>query len=97
MSVSVLCLKLISRQHKGTKEFKKANSLPTKQRVQKRIATKGFNYWKRIFRLYLNEIYITVAHIWITLGHIWFWRYLWKKVSGVKRAFHLLAHLFGTN
>ena len=97
MNVSVFCLKLISREHIGIKEFKKVNSLPTKQRVQQRIATKGFNYWKSTFRLYLNEIYITVALICVTLGHIWFWRYLWKKISEVKRAFHLLDHLFGTN
>ena len=39
-------LKLNSRQHIGAKEFKKINWLPTKERVEQRIATKVFNYWK---------------------------------------------------
>ena len=38
------CLKLNSRQNIGDKEFKKINWLPTKERVQQRIATKLFNY-----------------------------------------------------
>ena len=40
------CLKLNSRQHIGAKEFKKINWLPTKERVEQRIAIKVFNYWK---------------------------------------------------
>ena len=34
------------------KEFKKINWLPTKERVEQRIATKVFNYWKLTFPLY---------------------------------------------
>ena len=40
------CLKLNSRQHIAAKEFKKINWLPAKERVEQRIATKAFNYWK---------------------------------------------------
>ena len=41
------CLKLNSRQHIGAKEFKEINWLPTKKRVEQRIATEVFKYWKR--------------------------------------------------
>ena len=45
------CLKLISRQHIGAKEFKKINWIPTKERVEKPIATKVFSYWKGTYPL----------------------------------------------
>ena len=36
------CLKLNSRLHIGAKEFKKINWIPTKERVEQRIATRVF-------------------------------------------------------
>ena len=52
------CLKLNSRQHIGAKEFKKINWVPTKKRVEQRIATKIFNYWKGTSPLYVNEFFV---------------------------------------
>ena len=90
------CLKLKSRQHIGAKELKEINWLLTK-RVEQRVATTIFKYWKRISPLYLNELFSPSLEVRITLVHIWLWRCLWKKVTYIKRAFHLLDHLFGTN
>ena len=42
----------------GAKEFKKINWLLTKQRVEKRIATKVFNYWKGASSLYVDELFV---------------------------------------
>ena len=39
------------------KKFKKINWLPTKERVEQRIATKVFNYWKGTSPLYVNELF----------------------------------------
>ena len=64
-----LCLKVNSRQHIGAKEFKKINWLPTKERVEQRIATKVFKYWKSTSPLYVNKY---PPEIRITLGHLWF-------------------------
>ena len=38
------CLKLNSRHHIGAKEFKEINWLPTKERVEQRVATNIFKY-----------------------------------------------------
>ena len=56
-----------SRLHIGGKDFKKINWLPTKERVEQRIATKSF-----IIRSGLPHYNL----IRITLGHIWLWRCL---------------------
>ena len=69
------CLKLKSRQHIGAKELKEINWLPTK-RVEQRVATTIFKYWKRISPLYLNELFSPSLEVRITLGHIWLWRCL---------------------
>ena len=56
--------------------MKEINWLPTKERVEQRIATKGFNYWKGPSPFYVNELFVssrntyTPPEIRITLGHI---------------------------
>ena len=40
------------------KEFKKVNWLPTKERVEQRVATKAFEYWKGTSSFYANEIFL---------------------------------------
>ena len=66
----LFCLKLNSRQHIGTKEFKKINWLPTKERVEQRIATKVFNYWKGTSPLYVNELFVPSRNTYNTRSHI---------------------------
>ena len=52
------CLNLDSRQHLGPEEFRKINWLPTKERVEQRIVTSVFKYWKGNAPAYVNEIFI---------------------------------------
>ena len=64
------CLKLNSRQHVGAKEFKKINWLPTKERVEQRIATKIFNHWKGTSPLYVNELFVPSRNTYNTRSHM---------------------------
>ena len=66
------CLKLNSRQHIGATEFKKINWLPTKERVEQRIAAKVFNYWKGTSPLYVNEIFVPSRNTYNTRSHYGF-------------------------
>ena len=45
------------------------NWLPTKDRVEQRVSTKVFKYWKGISPFYTNELF-SPPEIRITLGHI---------------------------
>ena len=90
------CLKLESRQHIGEKEFKKINRLPKKERAEQRIATKVFNYWKGTSPLYVNELFFPSKNTYNTRSHMALEIPLKKKMTKVKRAFHLLGRLFGT-
>ena len=45
-------------EHIEAKEFKETIWLPPKKRVEQRIATKVFNYWKGTSRLYVNELFV---------------------------------------
>ena len=63
------CLKHSLRQHIGTKEFKKMNWLPIKDRVEQRVSTKVFKYWRGISPFYTNELF-SPPKIRITLGRI---------------------------
>ena len=59
-----------SRQHIGAKEFKKINRLPTKERLEQRIATKVFNFWKGSSPLYVNELFISSRNTYNTKSHM---------------------------
>ena len=52
------CLNLNPRQHIGINEFREINWLPTKNRVEQRIATNVFKYWMKTTPSYVNEIFI---------------------------------------
>ena len=52
------CLGLNPRQHIGPNEFKDINWLPTKSRVDQRIATNVFKYWQQTTPSYVNEIFV---------------------------------------
>ena len=64
------CLKLNSRQDVGTKEFEETNWLPTKERVEQRIITKVFNYWKGTSPLYVNELFTPSWNTYNTRSHM---------------------------
>ena len=64
------CLKLNSRQHKGAKEFKEINWLSTEERVEQRIATKVFNYWKGTSPLFVNELFVPSRNTYNTRSHM---------------------------
>ena len=64
------CLKLKSRQHIGAKEFKNINRLPAKERLEQRIATKVFNFWKGSSPLYVNELFISSRNTYNTKSHM---------------------------
>ena len=52
------CLSLNPRQHIGINEFREINWLPTKNRVEQRIATNVFKYWMKTTPSYVNELFI---------------------------------------
>ena len=64
------CLKLNSRKHIGVTEFKEINWLPTKERVEQRIATKIFNYWKGTSPLYATELFVPARNTYNTRSHV---------------------------
>ena len=64
------CLKLNSRQHIGAKEFKEINWLPTKERVEQRIATMVFNHWNGTSPLYVNEPFVPSRNTYNTRSHM---------------------------
>ena len=64
------CLKLTSRQHIRAKEFKKINWLPTKERVEQRIAIKVFNYCKGASSLNVNEVFVPSRKMFYTRSHM---------------------------
>ena len=63
------CLKLNSRKHIGAKEFKKINWLPTKERVEQRLATKVFN-WKGTSPLYVSELFVPSRNTYNTRSYM---------------------------
>ena len=62
------------------KEFKNINWLPTKERVEQRIAAKVFNYWKGTSPLYVNEVFVPSRNAYNTRSHM-VCKYLSKKVT----------------
>ena len=44
--------------HIGAKELKEINWLPTKERIEQRIATKVFKYWKGTSPFYVDELFV---------------------------------------
>ena len=62
-------LKLNSRYHIGTKEFKEINWLPTKgSRTTRRH--KGLIYWKRTLVFFVNELFVPSRNIYKTRLHM---------------------------
>ena len=53
-----------------TKEFKNINRLPAKERLEQRIATKVFNFWKGSSPLYVNELFISSRNTYNTKSHM---------------------------
>ena len=61
---------LNSRHHIGAKEFKGINWLPTRERVEQRIATKSFKYWKGTSSFHINEIFVPSRNTYKTRSHM---------------------------
>ena len=53
-----LGLEFSSRHDIGANEFKKINWLPTKERVEQRVVTNVFKYWKGTSPFYVNELFV---------------------------------------
>ena len=64
------CLKLNSRHHIGAKEFQEINWLPTKERVEQRVATNVLKYSKWISPFYVNELFVPSRNIYKTRSHV---------------------------
>ena len=62
------------RRHTGCKELKKINWLPTKERAEQSVPTKGTSLF------YVNELFVPFQ-LRVTLGHIFLWRYLGEKIT----------------
>ena len=60
------CSKRNSRHHVGVKEFKEIYWLPTKERVDQRVATNIFKYWKGTSPFYVNEMFAPYRNIYKT-------------------------------
>ena len=64
------CLKLNSSQHIGTKESNEINWLPTKERVEQRVSSSSFKYWKGLhhgFTLQMKSKFVLACKKWIIL------------------------------
>ena len=46
------------KEHIGAKVFKVMNWLTTKERIEQRIATKVFKYWKGTSPFYVDELFV---------------------------------------
>ena len=64
------CLKRNSRHHIGAKEFDEINWLPMKERVEQRIATSVFKYWKGTSPFYVNELFVSSRNIFKARPHM---------------------------
>ena len=47
----------------GAKEFNEINWLPTKERVEQRILTNIFKYWKGTSPFYVNELFVLSRNV----------------------------------
>ena len=56
-------VKLNSRHRIEVKEIKEKNWLLTKERVEQRVATIVFKYWKRTSPFYVNELFVSSSNI----------------------------------
>ena len=65
-----VCLKLNSRHHKGAKELKEINWLPTKERVEQRVTKIAFKYWEGTSPFYVNKLFTASRSIYKTRSHI---------------------------
>ena len=61
------CLKRNSRHHIGAKEFDEINWLPTKERVEQRVATSSF---KGTSPFYVNELLVPSRNIFKARSHM---------------------------
>ena len=68
----LFCLKRNSRHQIRTREFEGINWLPKKERVEQRIATNVFKYWKRTSPFYANDLCVPSRNIYKTRSHIAF-------------------------
>ena len=59
---------LNSRHHIGAKEFK--DWLQTKERVEQRVATIVFQYWKGTSPFYVNELLVPSRNVCKTRSHM---------------------------
>ena len=66
----LFCIKLISRQHIGAKEFKEINWLPTKERVEPPVVTKFFKYWKGTSPFCVNVLFVPCRNLYKTRSHM---------------------------
>ena len=78
------CLKIKSQHHIEAKEFQEINWLPTKERVEKRVATNVSKYWKGTSPFYVNELFVPSRNIYKTRSHMAWEITLRKKNLGQK-------------
>ena len=64
------CLKPNSGYHIEGKEFQEINWLPTKERVEQRVATNVFKYWNGTSPFYVNELFVFSRNIYKTRSHM---------------------------
>ena len=64
------CLKCNARRHIGAKEFKEINWLSTKERVEQRVSTTLFKYWKGTSPFYVNELFVSSRNIYKNRSHM---------------------------
>ena len=64
------CLKRNSRRHVGAKEFKEINWQPKKERVEQRVSTTLFKYWKGTSPFYVNELFVPSRNIYKNRSHM---------------------------
>ena len=64
------CLKCNSRRHIGAKEFKEINWLSTKEKVEQRVSTTLFKYWKGTSPFYVNELFAPSRNIYKNRSHM---------------------------
>ena len=58
-------------QNKGGSKFQEVKWLPTKEKVERRVATDDFKFWKGTLPVYVNEFFTPVF-----LCHVWLWGFL---------------------
>ena len=68
------CKKLLTEHAKQlqelAKELQEINCLPTKERVEQRVTTNIFKYWKGTSPFYVNKLFVPSRNVYQTRSHM---------------------------